>query len=70
VQIQIQSGEASVAASAPHQMDDCGAAPTSRSRRWVLRVLPGAAVGMLTLLALTGCGGNGDEEDDEDDEDD
>jgi hypothetical protein len=48
-------------------MDDCGAAPTSRSRRWMLRALPGAAVGMLTLLALTGCGGNGDEEDDEDD---
>jgi hypothetical protein len=50
-------------------MDDYGATPASRSRRWVLRALPGAAVGMLTLLALTGCGGNGDE-DDEDDEDD
>ena len=67
MQIQIQSGDASVAASTPHQMADCGAAPTSRSRRWVLRALPGAAVGMLTLLALTGCGGDGDEEDDEDD---
>ena len=67
MQIQIQSGEASVAAAAPHQMDDCGAAPPSCSRRWVLRAFPGAAVGMLTLLALAGGGGNGDEEEDEDD---
>ena len=50
-------------------MDDCGAAPTSRSRRWMLRALPGAAVGMLTLLALAGCGGNGDEEEDEEEDD-
>jgi hypothetical protein len=39
------------------------------SRRWLLRALPGAAIGLVALLGLTSCGGEGDE-DDEDDEDD
>jgi hypothetical protein len=68
--MQSQPGERSMSASAPRRTDEFSAPPTLRSRRWVLRALPGAAVGMLALLALAGCGGNGDEEDDEGDEDD
>ena len=68
--MQIQPGELSMSASAPHGMNESSEAPTPRSRRWVLRALPGAAVAMLTLLALAGCGGNGDEEEGEEDEDD
>ncbi len=43
----------------------------SGSRRWLLRALPGAAIGLVALLGLTSCGGEGgvggegDEEDDD-----
>jgi hypothetical protein len=39
----------------------------SVSRRWLLRALPGAAIGIMALLGLTGCGGeNGEDEEDDD----
>jgi hypothetical protein len=39
----------------------------SVSRRWLLRALPGAAIGIVALLGLTGCGGeNGEDEEDDD----
>ena len=40
---------------------------TSIPRRALLRGLPGAAIGVVTLVALTSCGGEDDDEDDEDD---
>ena len=39
----------------------------SVSRRWLLRALPGAAIGIVALHGLTGCGGeNGEDEEDDD----
>ena len=37
-------------------------------RRWVLRVVTGAAVGVVTLVGLVACGGEGDEEEEEEDD--
>ena len=42
----------------------------SSSRRWFLRALPGAAIGFVALLGLTGCGGEGGEDDEGEEEDD
>ena len=39
----------------------------SVSRRWLLRALPGAAIGVVALVGLTSCGGEDDEEDEDDD---
>ena len=38
------------------------------SRRWLLRALPGAAIGLVALLGLTSCGGEGGEGDEGDDD--
>ena len=37
-------------------------------RRWVLRSLAGAAVGLAALVGLAGCGGGDEDDDDEDDD--
>ncbi len=49
-------------------LESSSRAPRSLSRRWLLRALPGAALGLVALLGLTSCGGEGGESD-EDDED-
>ena len=50
--------------------DEPNPAPGAVPRRWVLRVVTGAAVGAVALVGLAGCGGGGDGEDEEDEEDD
>ncbi len=40
-------------------------APRSLSRQWLLRALPGAAIGLGALLGLTSCGGEGGEGDED-----
>jgi hypothetical protein len=49
-------------------LESSSLAPRSLSRRWLLRVLPGAAIGLLALLGLTSCGGDEGDEGDEDNE--
>ena len=36
------------------------------SRRWLLRALPGVAIGVVALVGLTSCGGEGDEDEEDD----
>jgi hypothetical protein len=43
--------------------------PTA-SRRWLLRVVPGAAMAMVVLAGLAACGGEGGEEEGGEEEDD
>ena len=62
---QVQSGQVTEAALKPSSL-----AAESVSRRWLLRVLPGAAIGLVALLGLTSCGGEGGEGDEGDEEDD
>jgi hypothetical protein len=59
---QLQAGMVSAVAPEPS-----GLAAGSISRRWLLRALPGAAIGLVALLGLTACGGEGDEDDEDDD---
>jgi hypothetical protein len=56
----LQTGTVTDAALEPSSL-----APRSLSRRWLLRALPGAAIGLVALLGLTSCGGEGDEGDDD-----
>jgi hypothetical protein len=58
-----QTGKVTDAAPEPSSL-----AAESLSRRWLLRALPGAAIGLVALLGLTSCGGEGDEEDEDDDD--
>ena len=51
-------------------MEQSSLAAGSASRRWLLRALPGAAIGVVALLGLTGCGGEGGEDDEGEEEDD
>ena len=56
----------------PGETTDAPSAALSRivrsvHRRALLRMLPGAAIGSVALVALTSCGGDDDDEDDEDD---
>jgi hypothetical protein len=50
--------------------DEPSLAPGMVPRRWVLRVVTGAAVGVVTLVGLAACGGEGGEGDEEEEEDD
>ena len=57
----------------PGKVTDAAPEPSSLvadsvSRRWLLRALPGAAIGFAALLGLTSCGGEGDEGDEGDDD--
>jgi hypothetical protein len=63
MQQRVQSGKVSDAAPGLS-----GLATGSVSRRWLLRALPGAAIGLVALLGLTSCGGEGDEDDEDDDD--
>ena len=58
----VPSGKVTDAAPGPSDR-----AAGSGSRRWLLRALPGAAIGLVALLGLTSCGGEGDEDDEDDD---
>ena len=50
--------------------DDSDLAPATVPRRWLLRALTAATVGVGTIVGLTGCGGGGGEgEEDEEDDD-
>jgi hypothetical protein len=62
---QVQSSNVTEAAPEPSNL-----AAGSASRRWLLRVLPGAAIGLVALLGLTSCGGEGGEGGDGDEEED
>jgi hypothetical protein len=48
--------------------DEPDLAPGMVPRRWVLRAVMGAAVGIVTLVGLAACGGEGDEEEEEEDD--
>ena len=63
MQQRLQAGTVTDAALEPSSL-----APRSLSRRWLLRALPGAAIGLVALLGLTSCGGEGDEGDEGDDD--
>jgi hypothetical protein len=62
---QVQSGKVTEVAPEPSSL-----AARSVSRRWLLRALPGAAIGLVALLGLTSCGGEGGEGDEGDEEED
>jgi hypothetical protein len=61
MQQRVQSDEITDATSGPSSL-----AAGSFSRRWLLRALPSAAIGLVALLGLTSCGGEGDEDEDDD----
>jgi hypothetical protein len=63
MQQRLQTGTGTDAALEPSSL-----APRSLSRRWLLRALPGAAIGLVALLGLTSCGGEGDEGEEGDDD--
>ncbi len=56
MQQRVQTGKVTDAAPEPSSL-----AAGSASRRWLLRALPGAAIGLVALLGLTSCGGEGGE---------
>ena len=62
MQQKVQTGKGAAAAQVPSSP-----AAGSFSRQWLLRALPGAAIGLLALLGLTSCGGEGEEGDEDDD---
>ena len=50
--------------------DESEITPATIPRRWLLRALTAATVGVGTLVGLAGCGGNGGEDEEEDEEED
>jgi hypothetical protein len=62
MQQRVQTGRVTGAAPEPSRP-----ATGSVSRRWLLRALPGAVIGLVALLGITSCGGEGGEGEEEDD---
>lgn len=50
--------------------DDPDRTAATVPRRWLLRALTAATVGVGTIVGLTGCGGEGEEDEEDEDEDD